>query len=187
MTCSCSPHAAALQTPGQTATSARTFHRFALCLPSSPRPKGSVLFFLPANVTRKSRGERFPPPTSPNPKPTRAPRPRCCLNFTLRLDFHPFRAGLVYTGCGVREITVCVRASAGLGVLEPPQANLKLPAWKIRLPFSPFVPLTEDRDNRSGCVIAPPSPQYLSARSFEDIKNRFMSRSNGLFSCLCLY
>lgn len=116
-----------------------TFH---LCI-----RKESVFFFLPSECYSQIQGERFPPPTLLNLKPTRAPRPRCCLNFTLRLDFHPFRAGLVYTGCGVREITVCVCASAGLGFLEPPQANLKLTAWKIRLPFGPFVsaPTADER------------------------------------------
>lgn len=126
-----------------------TLHYFSFCLPSSLHSKGSVLIFLPANVTHKSGGGRFPPPTSLNLKPTPAPRPRCCLNFTLRLDFHPFRAGLVYTGCGVREIAVCVCASAGLGLLEPPQANLKLTAWKIRLQLQTSGSLIEDGDNRT--------------------------------------
>lgn len=135
MTCSCLPHAAAAPTSGQTSapsdfSNARSTTT-SFCLPSSLYPKGSVLFFLPANVPHKSRGERFPPPTSLNLKPTRAPRPRCCLNFTLRLDFHPSRAGLVYTGCGVREITVCVCVHPqGWVFLEPPQANLKPTAWK---------------------------------------------------------
>lgn len=129
MTCSCLPHAAAAPTSGQTSapsdfSNARSTTT-SFCLPSSLYPKGSVLFFLPANVPHKSRGERFPPPTSLNLKPTRAPRPRCCLNFTLRLDFHPSRAGLVYTGCGVREITVCVCASAGLGFSGAATGKLK--------------------------------------------------------------
>lgn len=82
---------------------------------------GEVLIFPTSQIL----GERFPPPTSLKLKPTRAPRPRCCLNFTLRLDFHPFRAGLVYTGCGVREITVCVCASAGLGFPGAATGKLK--------------------------------------------------------------
>lgn len=114
-----------------------TFHYFSFCLPSSLYSKESVFVFPTSECYSQIQGKRFPPPTLLNLEPTRAPRPRCCLNFTLRLDFHPFRAGLVYTGCGVREITVCVRASAGLGFLEPPQANLKLTAWKIRLPLRP--------------------------------------------------
>lgn len=135
-----------------------TFLYFSFCLPSS---EGERFVFPTCECYSQIQGESFPPPTLLNLKPTRAPRPRCCLNFTLRLDFHPFRAGLVYTGCGVREITVCVSASAGLGFLEPPQANLKLTAWKIRLPFSPLVSLVADRGQRQQdrrrirCIIIP--------------------------------
>lgn len=135
-----------------------TFHYYFFCLPSSLYPKGSVLFFLPANVPHKSRGERFPPPTSLNLKPTRAPRRRCCLNFTLRLDFHPSRAGLVYTGCGVREITVCVCASAGLGFSGAATGKLKAdslegPGCRSARLCPPLLQtsgsLIEDRDDRT--------------------------------------
>lgn len=142
MTCSCLPHAAALQTSGQTSAPSDISMHLPLLFflpPVISVSEGERFVFPTCACSSQIQGERFPPPTSLNLKPTRAPRPRCCLNFTLRLDFHPFRAGLVYTGCGVREITVCVCASAGLGFLEPPQANLKLTAWKIRLPFGPFV------------------------------------------------